>query len=158
MKWTMNRRQDRNGLIEYICECGVGHPVYASALWIAESIHGENCEEKHIENEMVHGCCGCCARDDFPGDTKTSLKKAHEIIRNQNERIEELEKTSDRQSKKDRAEVSNAHDMLDELNAAGNRGMGSIRERLDALLMEYLRGRPLPTREQISYARFKGRK
>jgi len=52
-------------------------------------------------------------------------------------------------------EVDNAHAMLDRLGAPGNRGYESIRERLDALLTEYVRdGRPLPTAEQIHYARF----
>lgn len=83
MKWEFNRRIDRNGLIEYVCECGVGHPVYASALWIAESVHGADHPDidKMATAEMTHGCCGCCSRDDFPGDMVTSLKKSHEIIR-----------------------------------------------------------------------------
>ncbi|MCK5610180.1 hypothetical protein KAR91_50365 [Candidatus Pacearchaeota archaeon] len=89
MKWKFNRRMDRHGLIEYVCDCGVGHPIYASALWVAESIHGADDPDidKKAEAKMIHGCCGCCSRDDFPGDMVTSLKKAHSIIRHQNKQL-----------------------------------------------------------------------
>jgi hypothetical protein len=46
----LNWREDRN-ILERICEHGVGHPDYDSAIYL-ESI-GQG-----IEN--VHGCDGCC--------------------------------------------------------------------------------------------------
>ena len=44
--WSINLRE--NGRIEFICSCGVGHYPY----WYRNSIHG---------------CCGCCKKDSFPG-------------------------------------------------------------------------------------------
>ena len=55
-----------------------------------------------------------------------------------------------------RQEINQAHRMLDELNACGQQGVGSIRERLHELLKAYVNGRPLPTIEQINYARDRG--
>ena len=44
MKWTKSIRAD--GRVEYICEHGVGH------------------------GNHVHGCDGCCSREDFPLNKK----------------------------------------------------------------------------------------
>lgn len=61
MKWFRQIRE--TGLIEYRCEHGVGHPDHASAARL----------EKHYDDDagiwLVHGCDGCCRRDDFPGRT-----------------------------------------------------------------------------------------
>lgn len=83
MRWTTHRRDDKYNLVECICEHGVGHPAYGSALWIAESLHPDDKESQAIELRalLVHGCCGCCGRDDFPGTPAGSLVKSHEIIR-----------------------------------------------------------------------------
>ena len=51
-------------------------------------------------------------------------------------------------------EINDAHKMLDRLGADGNSGAASLRERLNALLREFIKGKPLPTREQITYAHF----
>lgn len=57
MKWRKIIRS--SGLIEYVCEHGVGHPDYESAINIGE-------------NFGIHGCCEemCCSREDFPGKKK----------------------------------------------------------------------------------------
>ena len=82
MKWTgPTRRFDRDGLVEYHCEHGVGHPAYGSALWVAEA-YGHD-----VDIQLTHGCCGCCASEDFPGTPELSLAKAHEIIRDLKELI-----------------------------------------------------------------------
>lgn len=47
----LNWRADR-GILERICECGIGHPDFDSAAYL-ESIG------KGYEN--IHGCCGHCA-------------------------------------------------------------------------------------------------
>lgn len=52
MKWTKTTRA--SGLIEWICEHGVGHPDDRSVM-------------KMGEYWGIHGCDGCCSRDDFPG-------------------------------------------------------------------------------------------
>lgn len=86
MTWSEpSRRWDRDGLVEYRCEHGVGHPAYGSALWIAEA-HGWD-----VDTELIHGCCGCCSREDFPGTPERSLVRAHELLRTAIGRIEELE-------------------------------------------------------------------
>lgn len=53
--WTKIIRE--TGLVEYVCEHGVGHPDPESA-------------KKMGEGWGVHGCDGCCSRDDFPGEKK----------------------------------------------------------------------------------------
>ena len=40
-----------NGLVEYICKCGVGHP--SKELTPPDKYYG------------VHGCCGCCGNETF---------------------------------------------------------------------------------------------
>jgi len=64
MKWEKICRS--TGLIEYICECGVGHPDYDSADELAKRFG----HAKWVWH--VHGCCGkmCCNSDDFPGKPK----------------------------------------------------------------------------------------
>lgn len=79
-----SRRWDRQGLVEYYCEHGIGHPAYGSALWIAE------CRGWDVDVELTHGCCGCCGRDDFPGTPERSLVRAHAIIRELKDRMEAL--------------------------------------------------------------------
>jgi len=59
MKWTKCNRA--SGLLEWVCEHGVGHPDYLSACNVAKE-HGH-----HVETWLVHGCDGCCDRKDFPG-------------------------------------------------------------------------------------------
>lgn len=44
-------RADR-GILERICEHGIGHPDYDSATYLTSI-------GKWYEN--IHGCCGCCA-------------------------------------------------------------------------------------------------
>ncbi len=82
MNWKTIRRSDRQNLVEHVCECGVGHPAFGSALWIAESIHGPDSDKvgDEVSAQLVHGCCGCCKRDDFPGTPVESLKYAHKLI------------------------------------------------------------------------------
>lgn len=53
MKWEKNVRS--SGLIEWVCEHGVGHPDIASVKEMGNDCWG------------IHGCDGCCHRDDFPG-------------------------------------------------------------------------------------------
>ncbi len=57
MKWREHKRA--SGLVEHICEHGVGHPDAASV---------EEMERRTGQASWgVHGCDGCCGRDDFPG-------------------------------------------------------------------------------------------
>jgi len=86
-KWTRNSRSD--GRIEYICEHGVGHTDYASAVKCADT-YGEweqpEAKERGITREdvigswMSHGCDGCCGHDDFPGK-KEGVKTMADPIR-----------------------------------------------------------------------------
>ena len=65
MEWKKLTRS--SGLVEYVCEHGVGHPDYQSAKVIAKRFKGT------IKTWLVHGCCGCCDRPDFPGSKKNSV-------------------------------------------------------------------------------------
>lgn len=62
MKWKKIKRQ--SGLIEWICEHGIGHPDIESAQRIAEKYNHD------LETWLIHGCDGCCSRTDFPGKKK----------------------------------------------------------------------------------------
>lgn len=95
MKWTTHRRE--HGLVEHICQHGVGHPNHGSALWIAEAWFKKLTEagdEPELDSlyraELIHGCDGCCGRDDFPGTLFDSLRHAHELIRDRNKAVAEL--------------------------------------------------------------------
>lgn len=55
MKWKRTVRE--TGLVEWVCEHGVGHPDLESS-------------ERMGEGWAIHGCDGCCSRDDFPGRRK----------------------------------------------------------------------------------------
>ena len=52
-KWAVSQfiRDDRNGLVEDICEHGVGHP---NREWLKK--HGK-------EGDGIHGCDGCCSKE-----------------------------------------------------------------------------------------------
>jgi len=47
----MNFRADKYGLIERLCEHGVGHPDPDSTKYM---------ESEGFDGLGVHGCCGCC--------------------------------------------------------------------------------------------------
>ena len=49
----------RTGLLEHVCEHGVGHPDEESVAVIT-AITGQDSWD-------MHGCDGCCSREDFPG-------------------------------------------------------------------------------------------
>jgi hypothetical protein len=48
--WVETIRRD-SGLVEHVCEHGVGHPAYGSVHWM--EING-------MKGYGVHGCDGCC--------------------------------------------------------------------------------------------------
>lgn len=84
--WTQQRRE--TGLVEHICEHGMGHPNWGSALWCAErygeadsdDVRPRTLEEVHSA-WLVHGCDGCCGSEDFPGTPFRSMIYAHKLIR-----------------------------------------------------------------------------
>jgi hypothetical protein len=64
------------GLIEAICEHGVGHPLYASVDWmdLVGSVGARG-------SWGMHGCCGCCMDDEWQITTlQESVKIANRII------------------------------------------------------------------------------
>jgi len=48
--WIETIRRE-NGLVEHICEHGIGHPAHGSVHW--HKIQG-------IDGMDIHGCDGCC--------------------------------------------------------------------------------------------------
>jgi hypothetical protein len=75
---TTNRRA--TGLIEAICEHGVGHPVYGSVDWLIK-VSGD-------DTFGIHACDGCCKDNEWQIDTlKASVRRANEIIYQQKETL-----------------------------------------------------------------------
>lgn len=72
------------GLIEHICKHEIGHPVYASADWIARFYHKEDSEfslEETRDAWLVHGCDGCCNSAEWQLQSlKESVEIANQII------------------------------------------------------------------------------
>lgn len=78
MEWMTIRRE--TSLIEHICHHGVGHPNFYSVVrlhrWSEESAedYGEHVTPLEASSWFIHGCDGCCGRDDFPGNKMTDEK------------------------------------------------------------------------------------
>jgi len=73
MKWMLNVRE--TGLVEWVCEHGVGHPDYISACAVAKAHPEKGHSFEEVRNAwLVHGCDGCCAQDDFPGKVKRKFQ------------------------------------------------------------------------------------
>lgn len=53
-EWPYSWRDDR-GMMERICEHGVGHPDLDSVRW----------SRRHARDAGFHGCDGCCADPDW---------------------------------------------------------------------------------------------
>jgi hypothetical protein len=74
MKWIRIIRA--SGLIEWQCEHGVGHPDASSIEEMNDREHSKRISRGMKLNEDknygwgIHGCDGCCSRDDFPGKKK----------------------------------------------------------------------------------------
>lgn len=69
MNWRTIRRE--TGLIEHKCEHGVGHPNPASVLRMKFATRQSSWD--------IHGCDGCCARIDFPGQVYNNVVYAAEL-------------------------------------------------------------------------------
>ena len=54
-KYPLNWREDR-GFMEFICDCGIGHPTAAQVQYWTAVLDPEEALA-----QGVHGCCGCCA-------------------------------------------------------------------------------------------------
>lgn len=52
--WLIRRE---TGLMEFVCKHGVGHPARDSIRFF---------ENNGVSSLGVHGCDGCCQREDFP--------------------------------------------------------------------------------------------
>ena len=59
---AIKKVQRESGLIEHVCEHGIGHPTLESAKRI--SLYYGN----QVKIWMIHGCDGCCV-----GDSKLTL-------------------------------------------------------------------------------------
>ena len=53
--WVQTIRRE-TGLIEHVCEHGVGHPAIGSVIWM---------ELNGAQMMGVHGCDGCCGKDEW---------------------------------------------------------------------------------------------
>lgn len=65
--WAVDQIRRETGLIEDICECGVGHP---NKDFMA------SCKKEDLRWIGVHGCCGCCSGR--KRDLKLAKEQEHE--------------------------------------------------------------------------------
>lgn len=68
--WHTIRRE--SSLVEHICTHHVGHPNFYSVARLHRyefEFEGRECEDHALEacSWFIHGCDGCCGREDFPG-------------------------------------------------------------------------------------------
>ena len=90
MKWKKIVRE--TGLLEYVCEHGIGHPdirsvhmqvsryIFEAGLRMkdnpndcsdgADVIRGKITYSEMVDVWMLHSCDKCCSREDFPGRIK----------------------------------------------------------------------------------------
>ncbi len=82
--WQTIRRE--TGLVEHVC-MHAGHPnFYSVARLHRYEFEGRECDDHALEacSWFIHGCCGCCSREDFPGRQMTD----HDIVIRLNRKIE----------------------------------------------------------------------
>lgn len=84
--WKTIRRE--TGLIEHICEHGVGHPNAGSVQymeyvdqcrreWEIDDSYVPIPSEPYTKSHWwVHGCDGCCSLKEFPGSAAGAIKHA----------------------------------------------------------------------------------
>lgn len=71
--WVQTIRRE-SGLIEHICEHGVGHPALGSVQFL---------ELQGMEMMGVHGCCGCCHDPEWKlADAQEGLEIANKLLFN----------------------------------------------------------------------------
>lgn len=51
--WAVSQLIRETGLVEDVCEHGIGHP---NITWLTKH------DEEGTKRFGVHGCCGCCSR------------------------------------------------------------------------------------------------
>ena len=76
--WKVELRRE-TGLVELVCEHGVGHPAYGSVHWMKLNGH---------DSMGVHGCDGCCKSTEWMlADLRDGVEIANEIIKRQQYRL-----------------------------------------------------------------------
>lgn len=69
-----------SGLVELVCEHGVGHPAYGSVDYMGDDSYG------------IHGCCGCCTSPEWKlADAQQGVKIANHIIKSYQKIINKLQ-------------------------------------------------------------------
>lgn len=72
-----------SGLVEGICEHGIGHPIYGSVDWM-NRVTGQDSWD-------VHGCDGCCGDFEWRETTlQESVEIANQIILDHKNFIREI--------------------------------------------------------------------
>lgn len=78
------------GLLEGVCEHGVGHPLYASIDWMMITDGAYNPLKRNPQDSAwgIHGCDGCCSDTEWQIETlKDSVRRAHDLIIERNDMI-----------------------------------------------------------------------
>lgn len=81
--WKQTIRRE-TGLIEHVCEHGVGHPAWGSADWMALTYPNDEeavSREELQHSWMIHGCDGCCQKWGWgEASMRESIRIANDII------------------------------------------------------------------------------
>jgi len=67
-----------SGLVELVCEHGVGHPAYGSVDYLGD------------ESYSIHGCCGCCSTPEWQlADAREGVEIANKHIKSYQRMLKE---------------------------------------------------------------------
>ena len=77
---TLRTIRRESGLVEFVCEHGVGHPVWGSADFLA-SYDSPSAELRSRKRDswMTHGCDGCCG-DHFEELLYQSVEVGNDLL------------------------------------------------------------------------------
>jgi hypothetical protein len=77
MPWKHTIRRE-SGLVEHVCKHGLGHPAYASADYMNNSLPEDDSNNPYL----VHGCCGCCHSAEWKlADMQQGIKIANSLLK-----------------------------------------------------------------------------
>jgi hypothetical protein len=109
--WVKTIRRE-TGLIEHVCEHGIGHPAWASTDWMAHRFMEEGVSHEDCAASWgIHGCDGCCSDPVWQIESlKDSVKIMHRLFARQIKKLSDVRNVLERYGFSHG--TSEAHDFL----------------------------------------------